>query len=49
MEKKIIGKAYVLGNNIDTDQIIHCEHLVYSTSDPEELKSMDTMHFQACR
>lgn len=38
MENKIIGKAYVLGDNIDTDQIIHAEHLVYSTSDPEELK-----------
>lgn len=37
MEKKIIGKAYVLGDNIDTDQIIPAEHLVYSTSDPEEL------------
>ena len=38
MEKKIIGKAYILGDNIDTDQIIPAEHLVYSTSDPEELK-----------
>jgi 3-isopropylmalate/(R)-2-methylmalate dehydratase small subunit len=38
MEKKIVGKAYVLGDNIDTDQIIPAEHLVYSTSDPEELK-----------
>ncbi|PKL84327.1 MAG: 3-isopropylmalate dehydratase [Ignavibacteriae bacterium HGW-Ignavibacteriae-3] len=38
MEKKIIGKAYVLGDNIDTDQIIPAEHLVYSTNDPEELK-----------
>ncbi len=38
MEKKIIGKAYVLGDNIDTDQIIPAEHLVYSTSDAEELK-----------
>ena len=38
MEKKIIGKAYVLGNNVDTDQIIPAEHLVYSISDPEELK-----------
>jgi len=38
MEKKILGKAYVLGDNIDTDQIIPAEHLVYSTSDPEELK-----------
>ncbi len=38
MEKIITGKAYVLGDNIDTDQIIPAEHLVYSTSDPEELK-----------
>jgi len=38
MENKIIGKAYILGDNIDTDQIIPAEHLVYSTSDPEELK-----------
>jgi len=38
MEKVILGKAYVLGNNIDTDQIIPAEHLVYSLSDPEESK-----------
>ncbi|MCX7875939.1 MAG: 3-isopropylmalate dehydratase [Melioribacteraceae bacterium] len=38
MEKIIKGKAYVLGNNIDTDQIIPAEHLVYSTSIPNELK-----------
>ncbi len=38
MEKIIKGKAYVLGNNIDTDQIIPAEHLVYSLSDPEESK-----------
>ncbi len=38
MENVITGKAYVLGDNIDTDQIIPAEHLVYSTSDPEELK-----------
>ncbi len=38
MENKILGKAYVLGDNIDTDQIIPAEHLVYSTSHPEELK-----------
>jgi len=38
MEKIICGKAYVLGNNIDTDQIIPAEHLVYSLSDPEESK-----------
>lgn len=38
MDSFIKGKAYVLGDNIDTDQIIPAEHLVYSTSDPEELK-----------
>jgi 3-isopropylmalate/(R)-2-methylmalate dehydratase small subunit len=38
MNKNIIGKAFVLGNNIDTDQIIPAEHLVYDTSNPEELK-----------
>jgi len=38
MDKKINGKAYVLGVNIDTDQIIPAEHLVYSLSDEEESK-----------
>ena len=38
MEKIIQGKAYVLGKNIDTDQIIPAEHLVYSLSNPEEVK-----------
>lgn len=38
MEKIIRGKAFVLGDNIDTDQIIPAEHLVYSLSDPEEKK-----------
>ncbi|MBZ4218985.1 MAG: 3-isopropylmalate dehydratase [Chlorobium sp.] len=37
METIIQGKAYVLGKNIDTDQIIPAEHLVYSLSDPEEV------------
>ena len=36
MNKVIEGLAYVLGNDIDTDQIIPAEHLVYSLSDPEE-------------
>lgn len=48
MEKKIIGKAYVLGNNIDTDQIIPAEHLVYSTSDPEELKKVRALRSFEC-
>jgi 3-isopropylmalate/(R)-2-methylmalate dehydratase small subunit len=38
MQNKITGKAFVLGNNIDTDQIIPAEYLVYSLSDPEEAK-----------
>ena len=38
MEKIIKGKAYVVGDAIDTDQIIPAEHLVYSLSDPEERK-----------
>ncbi len=36
MEKIINGRAYVLGANVDTDQIIPAEHLVYSLSDEEE-------------
>lgn len=38
MDKIINGSAYVLGDNIDTDQIIPAEHLVYSLTDPEESK-----------
>lgn len=36
--KPIKGKAFVLGKNIDTDQIIPAAHLVYSLDDPEERK-----------
>ena len=39
MEQTIAGRAYVLGDDIDTDQIIPAEHLVYSLSDPEEKKN----------
>jgi 3-isopropylmalate/(R)-2-methylmalate dehydratase small subunit len=38
MNQIITGSTFVLGNNIDTDQIIPAEHLVYSLSDPEEAK-----------
>ena len=38
MKKLIKGKAYVVGDAIDTDQIIPAEHLVYSLSEPEEKK-----------
>ena len=39
MEETIRGKAFVLGDDIDTDQIIPAAHLVYSLSDPEERKN----------
>ncbi|MFQ5451352.1 MAG: 3-isopropylmalate dehydratase [Nitrospinaceae bacterium] len=39
MKQIIEGLAYVLGNDIDTDQIIPAEHLVYSLTDPEERKN----------
>nr|HPK04058.1 3-isopropylmalate dehydratase [Candidatus Sumerlaeota bacterium] len=38
MKTSITGKVYVIGDNIDTDQIIPAEHLVYSLTDPEERK-----------
>ena len=38
MKEIIEGLAYVLGDSIDTDQIIPAEHLVYSLTDPEERK-----------
>lgn len=39
MKDIIKGKAYVIGDNIDTDQMIPARHLVYSLSDPEERKN----------
>jgi 3-isopropylmalate/(R)-2-methylmalate dehydratase small subunit len=40
MSKNTIkGKAFVLGKNVDTDQIIPAQHLVYSLDDPEERKN----------
>lgn len=38
MEKIIKGKAFVLKDNIDTDQIIPAMHLVYKMDDEEESK-----------
>jgi len=38
MEKLITGKAFVLGDNVDTDQIIPAEYLAYDPSKPEERK-----------
>jgi 3-isopropylmalate/(R)-2-methylmalate dehydratase small subunit len=36
MKETIRGLAYVVGDAIDTDQIIPAEHLVYSLTKPEE-------------
>ncbi|MCY2952254.1 MAG: 3-isopropylmalate dehydratase [Planctomycetota bacterium] len=38
MESVITGKAYVLGDNIDTDQIIPAHFLSYNPADPAERK-----------
>lgn len=38
MTETIKGKAFVLGDNVDTDQIIPAQHLVYSLDDAEEKK-----------
>ena len=36
MKDRIEGRAFVLGDSIDTDQIIPAVHLVYSMTEPEE-------------
>ena len=38
MNKIIVGKAYVLGDNIDTDQIIPAQYLMYSLTEENESK-----------
>ncbi len=38
MSDTITGLAYVLGDDIDTDQIIPAEYLAYDPSEPEERK-----------
>ena len=38
MEATISGKAYVLGDNVDTDQIIPAQYLSYDPSIPAERK-----------
>ncbi|MFW6066118.1 MAG: 3-isopropylmalate dehydratase [Planctomycetota bacterium] len=38
MRDTIRGKAFVLGDNIDTDQIIPAQRLVYDPTDPEQRK-----------
>lgn len=38
MQTLITGKAFVLGDDVDTDQIIPAEYLAYDPTDPEERK-----------
>src|ERR687889_2417785 len=38
MQSTITGKAYVLGDNVDTDQIIPAQYLTYNPSIPEEYR-----------
>src|SRR5256885_2982901 len=38
MDTVVTGKAYVLGDNIDTDQIIPAQYLSFNPSLPEERK-----------
>ena len=38
MDKTVTGPVYVLGDDIDTDQIIPAQHLVYNPSNDDERK-----------
>jgi 3-isopropylmalate/(R)-2-methylmalate dehydratase small subunit len=38
MQQLITGRAYVLGDNIDTDQIIPAKYLTYNPAIPEEYR-----------
>ena len=38
MQMQIEGKAYVLGDNVDTDQIIPAQYLTFNPAIPEEYK-----------
>jgi 3-isopropylmalate/(R)-2-methylmalate dehydratase small subunit len=38
MQQSLTGRAYVLGDNIDTDQIIPAEYLTFNPSIPEEYR-----------
>src|SRR5215813_387105 len=38
MQNEITGKVYVLGDNVDTDQIIPAQYLTYNPAIPEEFR-----------
>jgi 3-isopropylmalate/(R)-2-methylmalate dehydratase small subunit len=40
MQSSVIGKAYVLGDNVDTDQIIPAHHLTLNPAIPQEYKQL---------
>lgn len=42
MKKLVRGRIYVLGDDIDTDQIIPAQHLVLNPAIPEEKKKLGT-------
>jgi 3-isopropylmalate dehydratase small subunit len=44
MKKIIAGKAYVLGNDLDTNQIIPAKHLVYSLTLKRKKTTVSLLH-----
>ncbi len=38
MQTKITGKAYVLGDNVDTDQIIPAQYLTFNPAIPDKYR-----------
>ena len=38
MQSTITGKAYVLGDNVDTDQIIPAQYLTFNPAIPDEYR-----------
>src|SRR6266508_1783218 len=38
LQPTVTGKAYVLGDNVDTDQIIPAQYLTYNPAIPEEYR-----------
>ena len=45
MQTLISGKAFVLGDNVDTDQIIPAEYLTYNPAIPEEYRMFGKFAF----